>query len=279
MSYRLPAQPIVAPFNHVITYVPRLNLFLDSTAQFAPMGTLPQSVADKPVLIAATGQLKRTPSADPARDFTHDIVTVAMGADGSLSGRSITHTGGQHEVESRRALFEQQDQEQDSAVILRLGSLGNSGPVEYRHPDPVDLSVPWVLQQDLERGAMVNLPGPAAMALPLGLASGEIKSVAWGDVLPGRRFKAGCSSSRLVEEVEFKFPEGTRVERIPPDVDFSRGPLRYQARYRLQGQVLHSRREFTSRRSGAVCSARDDEDLEALQTVLRRDLRGQVFLR
>ena len=41
---------LLSPFNHVITYVPGLNLYLDSTARFAPMGALPDEVMDKPVL-------------------------------------------------------------------------------------------------------------------------------------------------------------------------------------------------------------------------------------
>jgi transglutaminase-like putative cysteine protease len=41
-AMRLPELTLLTPFNHVITYVPSLGLYLDSTARFAPLGTLPR---------------------------------------------------------------------------------------------------------------------------------------------------------------------------------------------------------------------------------------------
>ena len=40
-AYLLPKLPTPGIFDHVITYVPSLNVYLDSTSRFAPLGTLP----------------------------------------------------------------------------------------------------------------------------------------------------------------------------------------------------------------------------------------------
>ena len=48
-AFLLPQLPTPGIFDHVITYVPSLNVFLDSTSRFAPLGTLPNGDLDKPV--------------------------------------------------------------------------------------------------------------------------------------------------------------------------------------------------------------------------------------
>jgi hypothetical protein len=63
-TYILPKLATTGVFDHVITYVPSLDLFLDSTSRFAPMGTLPNSDMQKPVVITATGEVKHTPAED-----------------------------------------------------------------------------------------------------------------------------------------------------------------------------------------------------------------------
>ena len=56
----LPAAASPFLFDHLITYIPGLKLFVDSTAQFAQFGTLPESDAGEPVLVVAEGKLAVT---------------------------------------------------------------------------------------------------------------------------------------------------------------------------------------------------------------------------
>ncbi|NBS48406.1 MAG: DUF3857 domain-containing protein, partial [Betaproteobacteria bacterium] len=57
----LPELPTPWAFNHAITYVPELDLFLDATAEFAPMGALPGELLGQPALITATGETRTLP--------------------------------------------------------------------------------------------------------------------------------------------------------------------------------------------------------------------------
>ncbi|HET8871463.1 MAG TPA: DUF3857 domain-containing transglutaminase family protein, partial [Aquabacterium sp.] len=50
--YKLAALPLAQQVNHVINYVPSLDLFLDSTSDSTPFGMLPESDQGKPVLMA-----------------------------------------------------------------------------------------------------------------------------------------------------------------------------------------------------------------------------------
>ncbi|TMH54930.1 MAG: transglutaminase domain-containing protein, partial [Betaproteobacteria bacterium] len=96
-SYRLQNVPTLGVLNHVITYIPSLNLFLDSTAGPVAAGYLPASELDKPVVLTKTGQIKRTPatqkniamsttefriSAHGAADFNHSISVTGGEAEG-----------------------------------------------------------------------------------------------------------------------------------------------------------------------------------------------------
>jgi len=60
----VPKYPVIGPFNHVITYIPAWNLYLDSTAEMAPYGSLPDDEIDKPTLVTTLGIVGRTPKPD-----------------------------------------------------------------------------------------------------------------------------------------------------------------------------------------------------------------------
>ncbi|NDA17785.1 MAG: DUF3857 domain-containing protein, partial [Burkholderiaceae bacterium] len=81
-AYGLPELAVSNPINHVITYVPSLDLYVDSTAQFAAVGTLPSEDSNKPVIITATGELKRTPPQAPTRDGVRVLSRMVMLSDG-----------------------------------------------------------------------------------------------------------------------------------------------------------------------------------------------------
>ena len=61
-AMRIPKLAVSTPFNHVITYIPKFDLYLDSTSQFTPMGSLPDGDTDKHTLLTATGTMATPPT-------------------------------------------------------------------------------------------------------------------------------------------------------------------------------------------------------------------------
>ena len=62
-SSRLPELPVAAAVNHVMNYVPSLDLFVDASAKNIPFGALPPKHVDKPaVLTGAPCGVRATPS-------------------------------------------------------------------------------------------------------------------------------------------------------------------------------------------------------------------------
>ena len=278
-AVRLPKLPVSTPINHVITYIPSLDLYLDATARFAPMGTLPDGDIDKPVLLTATGEVARTPPMHPQRDFTHSHTWLTLTKSGEVTGRSVTRYGGSHEMDSRSERFDDQGREVSKIVDDLLSRFDETGTGNIEQPDPLDLTVPWELKSSFELDPVVNMPGPAAMTVPVGLAPGVIRGMRNEKAVPERRFEFYCGSHGYREETDMAFPASTRIDRIPPSVSFKRGALRYSAQYQRRGQSLHVVREYAAHRTGMACNATNDADWAALLPVLQRDLRGQVFFR
>ena len=276
-AYLLPKLPTPGIFDHVITYVPSLNVFLDSTSRFAPLGTLPNGDLDKPVVLTSTGALSRTPMTHPSKDRTEARIQMKLTRDGSIEGRSQAKMFGVFEVASRGSQFSYQNKNQADVVNRLLSRFQETGWGEIEKTEPTNYDKAWQVNSTFELDPVVNVPGPSAMAVPVGLAPGRMKNLA-DVVLPKeRRFPTFCAATQHEEWIELAFPKDMKVTRVPKGVSFSSGPLKYQSTYELKGQVLKIKRMYAAERKQSICGAEDDKWFSNFTQVLRRDLRQQVF--
>lgn len=278
-AFVLPKLPVSTPFDHVITYVPSLDLYLDSTAQFAPLGTLPSWDQGKSVLLTANGKVAKTPAQDVSKDKTHTSVMMAVLDNGGVVGRSTYTPRGNYEVESRSSQFGFLNRNQVPIVNKLLSRFLESGEGVIDKSEPMSLDKPWKVESSFELDPVVNVPGPSAMTIPVGLAPGRIKEMAGYKPPAKRRYPAVCGSAAHTETIILKFPETVKIQRIPKDVAFRRGPLQYKASYELDDHMLVVQRRYEAHRAKPVCDEKDDRDWDALREVLQRDLRSQVFFR
>ncbi len=276
-AFLLPQLPTPGIFDHVLTYVPSLNVFLDSTSRFAPLGTLPNGDLDKPVVITATGAMSRTPMTHPSKDRTEARIQMKLTRDGSIEGKSQAKMFGVFEVASRSAQFNYQNKNQADIVNRLLSRFQETGWGEIENTEPTNFDKAWQVNASFELDPVVNVPGPSAMAVPVGLAPGRMKNLA-DVVLPKeRRFPTYCASTQHQEWIELAFPKDMKVTRVPKGVSFANGALKYQSTYELTGQVLKIKRTYVSQRKQSICGAEDDKQFSKFTQMLRRDLRQQVF--
>ena len=276
-AFLLPKLPTPGIFDHVITYVPSLNVFLDSTSRFAPLGTLPLGDMGKSVVLTATGALSRTPMTQTSKDRTESRIQMKLTRDGSIEGQSQAKMFGVFEVASRNSQFNYQNKEQSDVVNRLLSRFQETGWGEIAKTEPTNFSAPWQVNSTFELDPVVNVPGPSAMAIPVGLAPGRLKGFA-DVVLPkDRRFPTYCNSTQHEEWIDLAFPKDMKITRVPKGVTFAKGTLRYQSTYALSGQVLKIKRVYASSRTETLCGAESDKAFSDLTQVLRRDLRQQVF--
>lgn len=278
-AYKLPELPRPGIFDHVITYIPSLNLYLDSTSEFAPFGKLPGSDLQKPVVLTASGTLGKTPNVDSAKDFTESHSIMKIQKDGSVVGTSKSKMHGYEEIHSRQSQASYKDKDPEGVVNKLLYRYLESGTGKIETPDPKDLDEPWFVNATFKLDPMVNVPGPSALAIPVGLAPGNIRWLAMAKANLQNKFPESCASKRHMEQVRLEMPAGITVTSIPGNVTFKREELTYTARYSRKGKTLEVQREIVIKRKERFCPPSDEADWLALTDVMKRDLRSQVFIR
>jgi len=224
-AFLLPKLPTPGIFDHVITYVPSLNAFLDSTSRFAPLGTLPLGDMGKSVVLTATGALSRTPMTQTSKDRTESRIQMKLTRDGSIEGQSQAKMFGVFEVASRNSQFNYQNKEQSDVVNRLLSRFQETGWGEIAKTEPTNFNAPWQVNSTFELDPVVNVPGPSAMAIPTGVAPGKFKEMSGFKPPPERRFPVVCGSYRHQERIELAFLPGAQIQRIPKGVRFNLGPI------------------------------------------------------
>ena len=277
-AYTLPEIPSFYAFDHAITYVPSLNLFLDSTSRFTPMGTLPSGVVGKPALITATGQVLITPLDDPQKEWTVTRTKMAIQSDGRVAGTSRVELSGYFEIASRSKNYRNQNKSNEEVVSSILAEHNESGTGRIDHSDPLDRETAWVIDSEFLLEPVANLPGVAAITIPFGITQARFQGFAKFKAPERSLFPRVCGSSSHSEFIELEIPATSRVTRMPSKTTFQSKTMNYIATYERIGKTIQVNRFFVSNRGRQVCGHEDDLEWNQFTKVLQRDLRQQIFL-
>lgn len=278
-SYQLP-KVAGTEFDHVITYIPTFNLYLDSTAQFAEFGILPQSEQGKPTLLTKTGTIHATPNSSAKHDYTVTHTKLKLMPDGKIVGTGKYTPHGAYTYTSRSAQFAYEDKDNQTIVDSILRRFQESGTGEMIHGDPSDLASTWVVKSKFELDPIINLPGKSAFAIPSGLVPGYIKTISKARPFMKRRYPYVCGSDRHIEIIELALPKNVRVTDIPKGLTAEIGRQQYRSTYKLVGNALKVTRELAEEIHTDVCMPNKKEASERLimMDAVKSDLRGQVFI-
>jgi transglutaminase-like putative cysteine protease len=282
MGQELSPIPVTFPLNHVILYLPKMDLYLDPTAQFVSFGQLPDILLDKPVVLTALNRIGRTPKMIAGDHRTVSKMQVDVLADGRLRGVSNTTFDGSSEADARGRHFDREGRSPERTVRSLLGRFNEIGFGVIADSDAVDITRPFTLNARFELDPQVNLPGPSAMMVPVALSPGRIASMAHTKPIAKRRFPTGCGSEEIVEEVELRFADSINVTRIPSGVNFESGSIRYKSVYEMRGtgkqKFLFVQRRLSLQYGSATCSEQDSKEWHDFHPLLYRDVRAQIFV-
>jgi len=278
-SFKLSPVASLGQFNHAITYIPSLDLYLDSTAAGTGPGYLPDGDLDKQVILTRSGQLGHTPTTQPGKVKNH--YTVRIAADGSASFEFTRDNLGWIEEEVRYAQRNWKKIDRDIFVreLLKSQSIKGSGEV---------------VLGDLEGGRgggyrfslrgqaenWVYLPGTIGVGASSSLYAG-LAQQAYGLITEASRTQPFvCPVNDLEEDAVYEFPDQASLLAVPPDVAIASPYIRYRASYRqVDGKLLVQRSFLSGKQGSKVCTP---EDYLAMQADIRkivRDLRSQFILR
>ena len=277
--YQMPAAPVLY-FDHVITYIPSLDLFLDATAKQTPFAVLDKVIQGKPTLLLASAEVKYTPfeMAHQARQDSTAHLTVLE--TGEIKGTTLYQPTGRLESDSRSVHFDNKAKTQAQVIDDVLDQYHETGTGKIETPDPDDMAAKWFVRAAFQLDPVANIPGPGAMRIPIGVAHGSLYRMSTTRYNPAILDRPSpCSARTVVETTHLDFPKSVRIMRLPPDVAVQDGAVSYQARYALNTMEnrVTAERQYVLSPTTRLCSPKDDQSRLHIHKVLQRDMRQQVF--
>jgi hypothetical protein len=276
-SFSVPKYPVIGPFNHVITYIPAWDQYMDSTAEMAPYGALPDDEIDKPTLITLTGVIGRTPKPNKELNRTVTGISMTILKDGRIKGSAHTSYWGSAEIAARYKYEGVGTTMSEKMVSNQLAKFRLTGEGKLKTTPIYDLDQALSTDSQFTLDAVSNFPGPGAMMVPVGLAPGELASIA-NDRPPEKFTRPYRCATRMVSEgYVIEFPKNVKVTRIPQPVKYESGGIRYDADYHLQDNNVTVVRLLSVQRPGAVCKTEELQKWKDFYQVFIKDMRGQIF--
>jgi transglutaminase-like putative cysteine protease len=274
-AYRLPRTPTLGIFNHMITYVPGLNLYLDSTAESIAAGYLPGSDLGKPVLLLKTGALASTPSRQAQRNRTRTWFDVQ--ADGR-SGFKVSKTSSGAIAEPfRQAVRDTQQADREQFVQRMLQGLGQKGSGVF-DAGKLDGNGDYSMSFWGKSEHFVNLPGPTGLATTYNFWGGLGEMVFAFAQEKDRQQDFVCHAIDAEDELGFRFPKDVRIIALPKSTTITDPNFTYRATYVRKGNSVLVKRQLNFRHDGLICTPSEYRRMQGALDRMMRDLRSQVIV-
>jgi transglutaminase-like putative cysteine protease len=276
--YRLPKIPVVSSVNHVITYIPALDLYLDSTSDSTPFGMLPFQVQDKPVLLAGVSRDGVKTPADPVgSNQERTVIRLQIAPDGSISGTSEVFQKGQRAAQTRAMARTMTKEVEQDLVKNMLRSQGMIGSGKFEKDDPKALSDSYKYKASLSVEKFARVPGPGAFSIYPLVSGASIASLVLSSMEPEKAADITCTNGTSIEEYTIEFPAGVKVLSVPDDVKISNAFVSYEAKYKLEGSVVTAKRVLDDRTKGNVCAPEMMLEYKRFAEKVMDDLKAQIL--
>jgi transglutaminase-like putative cysteine protease len=277
-AYRLPAVPTLGVLNHVIVYVPQLQLFLDPTAGTVAGGYLPPALLGKPVLLADSGRFAVTPAYQAARSRTATRFDIAR--DGSSRFHVRRTSGGAIAEPYRQAVRATPQAERDGFVRRMLAGLGQMGDglFDAGETDKTSPRDDYTLAFSGATEGFVRLPGPVALATTYNFWGGLGDAVFELGREPERRQEFVCPAIDAEDELRYALPPRIRVLALPKPLVVDDGRFFYRSQYAREKHAVVVRRRLQFRHTAATCTPEDYRHMRPALERMMGDLRGQVVV-
>jgi transglutaminase-like putative cysteine protease len=272
---RAALEPPQAEFNHVITYIPALDTYVDSTETHAPYGVLPAEDRARPVLHLKLGQgLHYTPADDERTDTLTSRTRYELHEDGSVDATQELLATGSREIELRRWFGGFNEYSKKNWVRDRLIGQGVLGEGSIESLDGGEDNFRVVMKFHAR-----NYFNPAAMV--------ALDASAWHQFSPlvnsfakyagsSRETPYVCGAYRERQQITMVFPSAWRPE-LPAARTLSVADRSFQVSYAREGNSVQVTRDYVSSVRGEICaSARYAEEKPFFENVMR-DLRSQIL--
>ncbi len=279
-GFLVPETVMHTAFNHMITYLPDFDLFVDSTPGILPFGVLAPSEGGKRALVVDLGKGKpgflTLPLPKPQSDWVVNRSELTVAEDGTVTGALNGESAGIYQGGDRQMMHAIP---KDQLPRLAERMLGGAGTQTIAVGDPLDFSKPFSYGSTVKLPTYLKIPGPGAISLPAGLSrmNGTMAQFVAFAALQKREVPFGCPTpGRRTEVVKLKIPANLKITALPKDVKVANKFGSYESSHAHEGDTLTTTRTLTLEYPGPVCTVEDYADLKTMSTQIAQDLRSPI---
>ncbi len=276
-SYQIRSVGTVAPFNHVITYIPSEDIYIDSTSRVNRPGLLPSDLLGKPVIWTKLAKLGTTPTPKAFDSLIKSSVVLVVDPNGEVSGEATDAYWGRAEWNMRDWAASSRNYSVARNVRTILSDQGDIGSGEYTFDDPYKVSPGFEFKSKYTLQPNTNFPGPGGWRIPIGLASAEMVAFAENNLLVNRTQAWKCLAATYQNHYTIQFPDNVKLTHIPQNVAFNGDAFQYQATYAQIGNTVTVSRTLIRDYQKAICAPSDWGERKVIDLVVKRDLRSQII--
>ena len=219
MQYTL-TEVATANFNHAIVYVPEIDQYLDPTASLQAFGSLPFSLAGKPVLNIDKGTMAKIPVPSPERFTLTTDTQYELASDGTRQARSIMSGTGSGAWLGRALAQDLETVDRQSTARKLIEQADLKGKGDYSFPNPRELSDDYAITATFQISSRVDLGERWGLRLlPLTDPRPSLLLLST-DTAIDRPFR--CRSLEYRETSVLTIPEETNFEQKPAPVEYQK---------------------------------------------------------
>jgi transglutaminase-like putative cysteine protease len=275
-AYRLPKIPTLGVFNHVITYVPSLELYLDSTADTIAAGYLPSADLGKPVLLTSSGKMAVTPSAQVEKSRTVTWFGVKKNGHSYFSVSKLS--AGAIAEPYRQAVRDTKPADRDQFVQRMLQGLGQKGVGVFDAGKLDGSGDEYSMSFTGTSENFIELPGPTGLSTSYNFWGGLSDTVVSFAQERERSQDFVCPAIEAEDVTGFDFPKSVRIIALPKPVALRDANFSYVATYARKGNTVVVKRQLRFSHNGMVCTPAEYRRMQPLVERMLRDLKSQLIV-
>lgn len=267
-SFALPALPIGAYFNHVINYLPSLDLYLDSTVAKVPFGLLPDSDQGKPVLLSqGYSPSSRTPFAGDNLARVIRDSRIMLREDGSAQIQTKITGQGSAAINAREFIDHIGHKRLDEWATHEISVAGHEGHASLAvSPESDPHRYSYILTEEihdfLKQPDAASLRFSHAQEGPIAIS--RILS-RFHDSTREREFT--CRPFAVEDSIEYRLPAALKILYLPRDVAIDEQGIHAIIRYEKEGNTIRALRSIRTETTSLACPA---SSYPTLQPVMQR---------
>ncbi|RCS21638.1 DUF3857 domain-containing protein [Phyllobacterium salinisoli] len=279
--FNLTSEATPSYFDHIITYVPEFDLYLDSTARYLPFGVKGSWLGAKPVLhVNGVAGIRTTPAIS-ANDNELATTTIAtINSDGSIQGNINEISTGGISIGRRYGIASVDPLQRPDIIQGLLAQNGLRGKGSFTADDPSNDDTKYRIDINFTTDKTVlDLSDIEAfsVAIPVQLGNSIADMTNFANERPDPFYARACAAVDVAENYEISVPDNVSIQSLPKPVLLAEGAIRYDATYTTEGSKIRVRRHYTMAIDRGYCTPQEIAGMSKTANKIRQDLQRKVL--